>query len=343
MEERIMNKRIIISAAAVIIVALLIFIWPGSQVNESDKVPINIGWQVAWATQGQIAQTLKHTDFLEKNGLMPEFKAFSYGGPMLEAAVTGEVDVIFVADMPAITLLSKGVEWKIVARLIDFRDAIIVPKNSSINSLDDLKGKIVAVPFGSGAHAYALKLLNEKGFDLQKDIKLINVDVLELAAVVQKGTDKSWGEIDAIVSWDPSVALFEQQGKARALESVFPVAVVVMSEDFIKKYPDAAKNFLKSYIEAYYYYATHQEEANEWYMAEARIEFDESVLGISASFEKNLEVKTISEIDVLITERHINQMQEIADLVYAQGLISSLPNIRKSTDNSLLEGALKGT
>ncbi|MBS3057604.1 MAG: NrtA/SsuA/CpmA family ABC transporter substrate-binding protein [Candidatus Diapherotrites archaeon] len=335
-----MNKKIIISAAAVIIVALLIFIWPGGQVNESDKVPINIGWQVAWATQGQIAQTLKHTDFLEKNGLMPEFKAFSYGGPLIEAAITGDVDIIFVADMPAITLLSKGVKWKIVARLIDFRDAIIVPKASSINSLDDLKGKNITTPFSSGAHIGTLKLLKESG--LEKDVKLINLDVLEQAAIVQKGTDKSWGEIDAIASWDPNIALFEHQGKARVLESFFPVAVVVMSEDFIKRNPAAAKNFLKSYVEAYYYYATHQKEANKWFMEEARIKFDESILDIAASYEKNLEAKTIAEIDVLITERHINQMQEIADLAYAQGLISGLPNIRKSTDNSLLEGALKG-
>ena len=37
--------------------------------QQTDTTPIRIGWLVSWATQGQLAQTLKHTDILEKNGL----------------------------------------------------------------------------------------------------------------------------------------------------------------------------------------------------------------------------------------------------------------------------------
>ena len=53
--------------------------------QQTDTTPIRIGWLVSWGTQGQIAQTLKHTDILEKNSLQGEFKGFSYGGPLAEA------------------------------------------------------------------------------------------------------------------------------------------------------------------------------------------------------------------------------------------------------------------
>ncbi len=63
---------------------------------------IRIGWQTPWATQGQLTQVLKHTDILKNNHIVGDFKGFSYGGPLNEAALANEVDVIFTADQPAI-------------------------------------------------------------------------------------------------------------------------------------------------------------------------------------------------------------------------------------------------
>ena len=54
---------------------------------------IRIGWQQTWATQGQLAVTLMKTDILEKHGFKGDFKGFSYGGPLNEGALAGEVDV----------------------------------------------------------------------------------------------------------------------------------------------------------------------------------------------------------------------------------------------------------
>src|SRR4051812_23027680 len=77
---------------------------------------IRIGWQVPWATQGQVVQALKHTNVLALNDLRADFKGFSYGGPLNEAAIAGSVDAIFTADQPAATLLAAGGRWTIVAR-----------------------------------------------------------------------------------------------------------------------------------------------------------------------------------------------------------------------------------
>ena len=122
--------------------------------SENSPISIRIGWQIPWATQGQLTQILKHTDILEKNGLKAEFKGFNYGPPLNEAALAGEVDVIFTADQPAATLLTKNPNWVIIGRLMYNRVSLYVPPKSAITSVADLRGKTVAMPFGAAAQPH---------------------------------------------------------------------------------------------------------------------------------------------------------------------------------------------
>ena len=64
-----------------------------TQPEAPARLPIRIGWQTTWATQGQLAVILMKTDILRSAGFEPEFVGFSYGGPLNEGALAGEVDV----------------------------------------------------------------------------------------------------------------------------------------------------------------------------------------------------------------------------------------------------------
>lgn len=72
-----------------------------------EFVPIRIGWQIPAATQGQIVQVLKRTNVLDVHGLDPSLVPFSYGGPQVEAAFSGQLDVVFSGDQPAINLIAR--------------------------------------------------------------------------------------------------------------------------------------------------------------------------------------------------------------------------------------------
>ena len=111
------------------------------EIDQTTK--IRIGWQIPWATEGQLTQILKNTELLKNNGLEGEFKGFSYGGPLNEAALAGEVDVIFTADQPIATLLTKGHDWTIIGRLMYNRVSLYVPSKSPIKEISELKGKIL--------------------------------------------------------------------------------------------------------------------------------------------------------------------------------------------------------
>lgn len=319
------------------VVGLLMFVGCTQSQGDMDEIPIRIGWQVPWATQGQITQTLVHTNILELNGLQGEFKGFSYGGPLNEAALAGEVDVIFTADQPAAILLAAGGDWSIIGRLMYNRVAVYVPPDSPIETLADLKDKNVAIPFGAAAQRDALKAIQEAGLDPANDIHSINMDIFEQTNVVQSGTRESWGEIDALVGFDPTPAIFEYEDQARMLHVGKVVSLVLMSNDFIAENPEAPERFLKAFTEAYFYYASHQDQANNWFRDASQLTFDTDVLDIASSVEPNVEAQNIDEIRITLTEDDLQIMEEAASFIYEQGLIDNPVDIRSRVDMSYAE------
>lgn len=249
--------------------ALLMFIAVSGQGAEADKngVPIRIGWQIPTGTQGQIVQILKRTDILEKRGLNPTFVPFSYGGPQMDAALAGELDVTFSADQPAINLIAKGGKWKIVSRLYYDRTAIMVPVNSPVRAIKDLKGKTVASSFGSFAHRETILKEQAAGLDADKDVKNVNMDILDIRNLVMAGGGENWGDIDAVAVWEPTTSHFELEGLVRSLNSTRALGVVAISDDFIASHPDAAVQFLMAIAQAWIYFSPQiGERVMQWYI-----------------------------------------------------------------------------
>ncbi len=89
-----------------------------------------------------------------------KFARFDYGPPLVQAAVSGDIDLGSVGDVPPITGAAKQFGFKIVAvqRGADATKAaenIIVPKGSPIQTLADVKGKrIVYLSPAAGGTAF---------------------------------------------------------------------------------------------------------------------------------------------------------------------------------------------
>jgi sulfonate transport system substrate-binding protein len=148
-----------------------------------------------------------------------KFARFDYGPPLVQAAVSGDIDLGSVGDVPPITGAAKQFGFKIVAvqRGADATKAaenIIVPKGSPIQTLADLKGKRIAVPQGSSAHGLVLLALKSVGLT-PKDVELV---YLSPAA---GGTAFNTGKVDAWSIWNPQSALGVKDG-ARIIAKGLP-------------------------------------------------------------------------------------------------------------------------
>lgn len=281
--------------------------------------PIRVGWQTTWATQGQLAVILQKTNILTELGFAPEFIGFSYGGPLNEGALAGQVDVLFTADQPALVLASKDPRWGAIGRLMYNRVGTFVPPDSPIQSMAMLKGARVAVPFGAAAQRELLFAARDAGLDPKVDLTAINLGIEELVALAGAGSQGGrWGDIDAGAAWDPAFANLEHTGKARAIAERTVLALVMMSDTFQAAHPGAEQRFMQAIYAAWGWFQAHPTEANAAFLKAAKLNMDAAVLEKAAAVEPNLK----GPISVDLSEAEVAKLKVAADFMLQAGMLS---------------------
>ena len=301
--------------------------------------PIRIGWQTTWATQGQLSVILQKTDILESLGFSPEFTGFSYGGPLNEGALAGEVDVLFTADQPAIVLMNRAASWRVIGRLMYNRVGTFVPIDSPVQSVADLRGRTIAIPFGAAAHRETLGALRAAGLDPSTDVQPVNLNIQELVALIGSGaTDGRWGTIDAGSAWDPAYADLEYTEQVRSVADGLVTSVVVMDADYVSATPGADKRFMQAMLEAYAFYRANTALANRWFKEAAQLPFDLAVLDRAASVEPNLSVARADQVSVTLSDDDLAALQRAADFMLEAELLPAPVVVEPLVNRTVTDG-----
>ena len=149
---------------------------------------------------------------LAKVGAAYTWDSFKSGPLVNEAMAAGNNDLGFAADMPAILAKSSGQPIRVVSNVAygEKALAIMVPSDSTIRSVSELKGKKIAYAKGSYAqHLLALRL-SEVGLGLN-DIQTVNLGAEDQIPAIENH------QVDAIVIWEQYITQLERSGKARVL------------------------------------------------------------------------------------------------------------------------------
>lgn len=324
------------SCVGVFILLALLSLTTTAAAPGDESVAIRIGWQIPAATQGQILQVLKRTDVLDTHDLDASLVPFSYGGPQVEAASAGKLDVFFAGDQPAINLIARGGKWKIVARLFSDGVATIVPPDSPIRRIEDLKGKTVASAFGSVGQREAFLQQQAAGLVAGIDVNNQNLDILEIRRRVLDGGIATWKGMDAAVAWEPIVSGFELEGIARVLAAKHYLGVVAMSEDFIDNHPDAAVQFLMALLRAWDFFARDPDRVMRWYIDDTRLDYTPEALTAARS-DSNFMAQSVHGIDMTLNEEHIAILEQGA--AWGRDTGEGHTDIRLSVDQRLLDKA----
>jgi len=136
-------------------------------------------------------------------------------------------------------------------------DGIVVSKD--INSLQDLKGKAVAVNEGSVSQFWLNYLLKKQGMKMS-DLTIQNMTADDAATAFIAG------RVPAAVTWEPHLSFVrsKQQGKVLADSSSTPgviVDVVALNCDVIDKQPDDVRALVSGLYKAVQYTKDHPTEA----------------------------------------------------------------------------------
>lgn len=208
----------------------------GAQTTGSGPKELRIGYQ----KYGTLV-ILKARGTLEKRladkGIAVKWTEFPFGPPLLEAINVGSIDVGTVGESPPIFAQAAGADLVYIGNEppAPSAEALVVPKDSPIKSVAELKGKRIAVAKGSNANFLLVKVLENAG------LKYSDVEVSYLAPADARAAFES-GRIDAWSIWDPFLAAAEKQLNARQLAdgkgAVANHQFYLSARPYAEKYPE---------------------------------------------------------------------------------------------------------
>ena len=175
-----------------------------------DKV-VRIGYQkygklVLLKGKGSLDEKLKPL------GYKVSWTEFPSGPPLLEALNVGAIDFGVTGETPPIFAQAAGAPLVYLAYdpPAPQGEAILVPKDSPLKSVADLRGKKVALNKGSNVHYLLVKALEKAGLKYT-DIEPAFLAPSDALAAFSRGS------VDAWVIWDPYEAAAEASTGARIL------------------------------------------------------------------------------------------------------------------------------
>lgn len=187
------------------------------------------------------------------------------GGPaLLEAMGAESIDFGITGDAPPIFAQAAGVPLVYIAvePASPHGEALIVPADSPIHSIADLRGKRIALNKGSNVHNLLVRILAAGGLGVT-DVQSVFLKPSDARAAFENGS------VDAWAIWDPYLAAAETALKTRQIsDGVSPQGKVIdqnrefflATRDFASANADVVRVLMTDLAETEAYAAGHHDE-----------------------------------------------------------------------------------
>jgi sulfonate transport system substrate-binding protein len=210
-----------------------------------NSTTLRIGYQKAAST----LVLLKAHGTLEKKlaplNIEVKWLEFTAGPQLLEGLNLGSIDFGYVGEVPPIFALAAGAPLIYTACELPSPEAegILVPKDSPIRTIADLKGKKIAFNKGSDVHWLVVKALEDAR------LKYSDVQPAYLAPADARAAFQN-GAIDAWAIWDPFFVAAQRQLGARVLTTAKGIVnryqYFVSTRSFSEKNPEVVKILMQA-------------------------------------------------------------------------------------------------
>ncbi|WP_213775888.1 ABC transporter substrate-binding protein [Bradyrhizobium sp. dw_78] len=173
-----------------------------------------------------------------------EWKEFPAAAPLLEALGAGAIDTGLVGDAPFTFAVAANVPVKAIGAIRQSGDglAILVPRDSKIQSFEDLKGRKIATGRGSIGHQLILAALESRGWSTG-DVQIVFLAPSDAKIAYTQGSVDAWS------TWEPYVSQEEVLFQSRRVitsEGLTPgLSFQVASVDAIKNKRPRLEDFLR--------------------------------------------------------------------------------------------------
>ena len=284
--------------------------------KKEESITLNIGYQKYGLlpiikARGDLDKALKN------KGVNVKWVEFPAGPQLLEGLNVGSVVFGEAGEAPPIFAQAANANLVYIANQpkAPLAEALIIPKDSSIKSIQDLKGKRVVLNKGSNVHYLLLKVLEANHLKLD-DIQVVYLPPADARAAFEKGA------VDAWVIWDPFFAAAEKQLGAKVIATgenlVSNHQFYLADRKFAEQHPDILKAVVNELNTTTQWVSQHQSDAARLLEKPTGLPLD--VLNTSIS-RMGFGVAPISS-------EVAKEQQYVADAFYQQKLIPNKINIQ---------------
>lgn len=200
--------------------------------------------------------------------------------------------------------------------------ALVTGNKSTLQKVEDLKGKRVAVTRGTDPYIFLLRALNQVNLS-QKDVALVQLQHSDGKAALEKG------DVDAWAGLDPYMAQTEIEKGSKLLyrnPSFNSYGVLNVREAFAKQYPDYVKRVLTIYEKARKWSVSNSDELKKTLVKEAKL--------TDAVATKQLERTDLS--NSVIGKEQKDTINAAGDVLLKSGVIKESTNVTQVV-NDLIE------
>lgn len=282
-----------------------------------QKNVIQIGYQ-KYGTLNILKAKGNLEERFKSQGVTVKWIQFPGGPQLLEALNAGSIDYGHTGEAPPIFAQAAGANLIYVANEPPNPkgEAILVPKNSPIRTVADLKGKRIVFNKGSNVHFLWVQALNAAGLKYS-DVKTIYLPPAEGRAAFEGGNADAW------VIWDPFLTVAQKATGARILQNAEGLAAnrefYLAAKPFAEQYPERVKAILEE-----------TQKVDEWASKNA------TAVAALLSPQLSIDVPTLEEISKRrpygvqpIQPDVVTYQQQVADTFHKIGLLPKTVKVRE--------------
>ncbi|QPA32285.1 taurine ABC transporter substrate-binding protein [Thermaerobacillus caldiproteolyticus] len=308
--------------------------------SSSAPKEIRLGYQVS--PNGELLA--KALGLLEKK--YPRIKInwikFDSGRDVNNAMASGSIDFGLVGTPPGSIGIANKLPYQVyyLHDIIGESEALVVKKDSGIQSLKDLKGKKIATTFSSTSHFSLLGALKAENINPEKDrITLLDMQPPDIYAAWKRD------DIDGAYIWQPTQTKLINEGgrvivtsKDLSEKDIVTGEFGIVNKEFARKYPEIVKGYISVLDKAVHYYRDNPKQASQLLSKELGLSPEESlktmkqIIWLDASQQKDFFgepekpgklAKILKDTgDFMAKQKNISSSPSLA--VYQQALLSDL-------------------
>ncbi|MBS9721451.1 aliphatic sulfonate ABC transporter substrate-binding protein [Tianweitania sp. BSSL-BM11] len=275
-----------------------------------------------------------------QHGLEVQWQSFSTGSARMSSLAIGEIDFGGTGSISAIALMASGAKaFYVIAAPDSYATVEGIITTPDINSVADLKGKKLGVPFATSSHVLALDVLEQAGLDPNKDVTLINLPSSDAPSALMAK------QVDAVTTWTPAFNSLKAQPNTKVLLDAREFSLykqfklgpgpdlLVVNQSFADKNPKSTTAFLQGYFEASQFIKDNPDEAAKILMELTQLPMDEQ-----SNVLKDIEWIGLADQQKMLSPdgTFTKGLQSLADFLVRHKQIDTAPRIDQWVKAELL-------